>query len=104
CHSISRCFRRRGTRSKSPDLLIATRPRSQKADRPRIATRVGSAQARIAAMLLLTLRGTPTIYYGDEIGLAQVPIPTAGYHMMPSSHQQTVRPFGPPVSSLLASG
>jgi alpha-glucosidase len=38
-------------------------------DRPRIATRVGSAQARIAAMLLLTLRGTPTIYYGDEIGL-----------------------------------
>ena len=25
-------------------------------------------------MLLLTLRGTPTIYYGDEIGLAQVPI------------------------------
>jgi alpha-glucosidase len=44
-------------------------------DRPRIATRVGSAQARVAAMLLLTLRGTPTIYYGDEIGLAQVPIP-----------------------------
>ena len=26
-------------------------------------------------MLLLTLRGTPTIYYGDEIGLPQVPIP-----------------------------
>lgn len=44
-------------------------------DRPRIATRVGSAQAGIAAMLLLTLRGTPTIYYGDEIGLPQVPIP-----------------------------
>jgi alpha-glucosidase len=44
-------------------------------DRPRIAARVGSAQARIAAMLLLTLRGTPTIYYGDEIGLEQAPIP-----------------------------
>ena len=44
-------------------------------DRPRIATRVGSAQTRVAAMLLLTLRGTPTIYYGDEIGLAQVSIP-----------------------------
>ena len=29
-------------------------------------------QARIAAMLLLTLRGTPTIYYGDEIGMRQV--------------------------------
>ena len=44
-------------------------------DRPRIAGRVGPAQARIAAMLLLTLRGTPTIYYGDEIGMPQVPIP-----------------------------
>jgi alpha-glucosidase len=43
-------------------------------DRPRIATRVGSDQARIAAMLLLTLRGTPTIYYGDEVGLENVPI------------------------------
>ncbi|MDE0877867.1 MAG: alpha-amylase family glycosyl hydrolase [Sphingomonas bacterium] len=46
-------------------------------DRPRIATRVGSAQARIAAMLLLTLRGTPTLYYGDEIGLTDVDIPPA---------------------------
>jgi alpha-glucosidase len=44
-------------------------------DRPRIASRVGAAQARIAAMLLLTLRGTPTIYYGDEIGMQNVPIP-----------------------------
>jgi alpha-glucosidase len=44
-------------------------------DRARIANRVGSAQARVAAMLLLTLRGTPTIYYGDEIGMPQVPIP-----------------------------
>jgi alpha-glucosidase len=43
-------------------------------DRPRIATRVGSDQARVAAMLLLTLRGTPTIYYGDEIGMNEVPI------------------------------
>lgn len=44
-------------------------------DRPRIATRVGAAQARIAAMLLMTLRGTPTIYYGDEIGMKQASIP-----------------------------
>lgn len=44
-------------------------------DRPRVATRLGEAQARVAAMLLLTLRGTPTIYYGDELGLADVPIP-----------------------------
>jgi alpha-glucosidase len=44
-------------------------------DRPRIASRVGPAQARIAAMLLFTLRGTPTLYYGDELGLEQVAIP-----------------------------
>lgn len=44
-------------------------------DQPRIAARVGSAQARIAAMLLLTLRGTPTMYYGDELGMGKVSIP-----------------------------
>jgi alpha-glucosidase len=44
-------------------------------DQPRIASRIGSQQARVAAMLLLTLRGTPTIYYGDEIGMRDVPIP-----------------------------
>ena len=43
-------------------------------DRPRIATRIGLDQARVAAMLLLTLRGTPTIYYGDEIGMEEVPL------------------------------
>ena len=26
-------------------------------------------------MLLLTLRGTPTLYYGDELGMENVPIP-----------------------------
>jgi alpha-glucosidase len=41
-------------------------------DRPRIASRVGQNQTRVAAMLLLTLRGTPTLYYGDEIGMHQV--------------------------------
>jgi alpha-glucosidase len=44
-------------------------------DQHRIATRVGRAQARVAAMMLLTLRGTPTLYYGDEIGMVDVPIP-----------------------------
>jgi alpha-glucosidase len=46
-------------------------------DQPRIATRIGKAQARLAAMLLLTLRGTPTMYYGEEIGMTDVPIPVA---------------------------
>ena len=44
-------------------------------DRPRIATRVGEAQARVAAVLLFTLRGTPTLYYGDELALTDVAIP-----------------------------
>ncbi|HWH38454.1 MAG TPA: alpha-amylase family glycosyl hydrolase [Usitatibacter sp.] len=44
-------------------------------DQHRIASRCGPAQARVAAMLLLTLRGTPTLYYGDEIGMHDVPIP-----------------------------
>jgi alpha-glucosidase len=44
-------------------------------DRSRLASRIGSAQARVAAMLLLTLRGTPTIYQGEEIGMTDVPIP-----------------------------
>ena len=44
-------------------------------DRSRIASRVGPAQARVAAMLLCTLRGTPTLYYGDELAMTDVPIP-----------------------------
>ena len=44
-------------------------------DQPRIAGRIGSPQAAVAAMLLLTLRGTPTIYYGDELGMPQAHIP-----------------------------
>ena len=44
-------------------------------DNPRIASRAGEQQVRVAAMLLLTLRGTPTMYYGDEIGMTNVPIP-----------------------------
>ena len=39
-------------------------------DQPRIATRVGQPQARVAAMLLFALPGTLTLYYGDEIGMS----------------------------------
>src|SRR5690606_21820962 len=41
-------------------------------DKHRLATRIGEDQLRVAAMLLLTLRGTPTIYYGEELGMADV--------------------------------
>jgi alpha-glucosidase len=42
----------------------------------RLATRFGGqAQARVAAMMLLTLCGTPTLYYGDELGMENGVIP-----------------------------
>jgi alpha-glucosidase len=60
-------------------------------DKPRIATRAGSAQARVAAMLLLTLRGTPTLYYGDEIGMHDVPIPS---HLIQDPFEKNVPGLG----------
>jgi alpha-glucosidase len=44
-------------------------------DQQRIVARAGIEQARVATMLLLTQRGTPTLYYGDEIGMRGVHIP-----------------------------
>ena len=44
-------------------------------DEPRLAGRYGPPKARQAAMLLLTLRGTPTLYNGDEFGQTNVEIP-----------------------------
>jgi alpha-glucosidase len=44
-------------------------------DEPRIATRMGEQRAPLAMMMLLTLRGTPTVYCGDELGMHDVPIP-----------------------------
>jgi alpha-glucosidase len=44
-------------------------------DEKRVATRLGRAQAPTAMTLLLTLRGTPTMYYGDELGHPDVPVP-----------------------------
>ncbi len=52
-----------------PNWVIASH------DYPRIAAKLGEAQARVAAMLLLTLRGTPTLYQGDELGIGRVEIP-----------------------------
>lgn len=45
-------------------------------DEIRIATRYGDRRARLATLMLLTLRGTPTLYYGDELGMVQADIPT----------------------------
>jgi alpha-glucosidase len=43
-------------------------------DESRIASRIGPKLAPLALLLLLTLRGTPTLYYGDELGMRDVEI------------------------------
>jgi alpha-glucosidase len=59
-------------------------------DQHRIATRVGPNQARVANMLLLTLRGTPTCYYGDELGMENVPIPPEKIQDPPAVNQPEI--------------
>jgi alpha-glucosidase len=44
-------------------------------DQHRLVSRIGAGQARVGHMLLLTLRGTPTLYYGDELGMPNGEIP-----------------------------
>ena len=46
-------------------------------DQPRMRTRLGGseARARAAALLLLTLRGTPFLYAGEELGLRDAHVP-----------------------------
>jgi alpha-glucosidase len=46
-------------------------------DKQRVAGQLGQAQARVLAMLLLTLRGTPFFFAGDELGMEPVPIPSS---------------------------
>jgi alpha-glucosidase len=44
-------------------------------DHSRTATRYGPARARVAAVLLLTLRGTPFLFQGAELGLPDGEVP-----------------------------
>jgi glycosidase len=53
----------------SPALVLGNH------DEPRICTRYGHAGARLAAVLLCTLPGTPCLYYGDELGMFDVEVP-----------------------------
>jgi len=46
-------------------------------DKHRIASKLGQAQARVLAMLLLTLKGTAFFFAGDELGKERVNIPPA---------------------------
>jgi len=52
-----------------PDWVIGAH------DKHRIASKIGQSQARVLAMLVLTLKGTPFFFAGDEIGMEQVAIP-----------------------------
>ncbi|MGH2393045.1 MAG: alpha-amylase family glycosyl hydrolase, partial [Candidatus Limnocylindria bacterium] len=60
-------------------------------DQPRQATRFSrgperDAVAKAAAVLLLTLRGTPFLYYGEEIGLGDVRLPRREIVDPPARH------------------
>ncbi|HZO84035.1 MAG TPA: alpha-amylase family glycosyl hydrolase, partial [Verrucomicrobiae bacterium] len=59
-------------------------------DQHRLATRIGPSQARVANMLLLTLRGTPTCYYGDELGMEDVAIPPEKIQDPPAVNQPEI--------------
>ncbi len=52
-----------------PDFVIGGH------DKHRIASKLGEAQSRLLAVLLMTLRGTPFFFAGDEIGSEQVRVP-----------------------------
>lgn len=43
-------------------------------DNHRASSRRGARDIDAMLVLLLTLRGTPTIYYGEEIGMEDVPV------------------------------
>lgn len=45
-------------------------------DESRLATRFGEKQARMLSVLQLALPGTPVIYYGQELGMHDSPIPS----------------------------
>ncbi|KAL5012432.1 hypothetical protein ScPMuIL_010983 [Solemya velum] len=70
---VSRCIRDRVEkylnsmpRGRQPNFVLGSH------DVSRVATRMGSRHASALNMLLLTLPGTPTTYYGEEIGMSDI--------------------------------
>lgn len=57
-----------------PTVVLSNHDRSRHASRYDDG-RHGDARAKVAAALVLTLRGTPFLYYGEEIALRDVAIP-----------------------------
>ncbi|WP_447598183.1 alpha-amylase family glycosyl hydrolase [Nitrospira sp. Nam80] len=60
-------------------------------DKPRVAGKLGQAQARILAMLTMTLKGTPFFFAGDELGMEPVPIPP---HQVQDPFEKLVGGYG----------
>ena len=60
-----------------PTLVLSNHDQSRHATRlaPGADAATSDAIARAAAVLILTLRGTPFLYYGEEIGARDVPVP-----------------------------
>jgi alpha-glucosidase len=79
-------------------------------DNPRVASRwggdgSGARRARVAALMLLTLRGTPFLYQGDELGLEDVPVPReAVVDIAGRDPQRAPMPWAPPSSAGTGAG
>ncbi len=60
-----------------PTIVLSNHDQPRQASRlaPDADPETSDAVARAAAVLILTLRGTPFIYYGEEIGARDVPVP-----------------------------
>lgn len=71
-------------------------------DQSRVASRYdshgrGAARARVAALTLLTLRGTPFLYQGEELGLTDVFVPEElATDLNGRDPQRAPIPWGPP--------
>jgi alpha-glucosidase len=57
-----------------PTVVLSNHDRSRHVSRFDVADD-GDARARVAATMLLTLRGTPFLYYGEELALRDVAVP-----------------------------
>ena len=60
-----------------PTIVLSNHDQSRQASRlaPDAAAEMSDSIARAAAVLSLTMRGTPFLYYGEEIGARDVPVP-----------------------------
>jgi alpha-glucosidase len=66
-------------------------------DYSRLATRYGAHAVRAAAMLLVTLRGTPFLFQGEELGLEDVPVaPEQVVDVDGRDPQRAPMPWAPP--------